>query len=152
MDLRQALSKNFIPLPATSILGREKELEELIGLLEQHTVVTIAGPGGIGKTRLAIELCHSVKDKFWNEIIYLSMATLTEAREFLPALADILGITEAANRTLTESVSEVLSNEEVVLVLDNLEHVTEAANELSQLVATCPGVKVLCTSRLPLKI
>jgi len=124
----------------------------LIQLLEQHSVITITGTGGIGKTRIALEVCNRVKDKFWDEIVFLSMATLTEAREVLPILADNLGITETGNRTLAEGVSEVLSNRELVLVLDNLEHVTEAANEISKLIATCPSVKVLCTSRTPLKI
>lgn len=152
MDNLQDISKNFIPSPPSPILGREQEIEELIQLMEQHSVVTITGTGGIGKTRLAIELCNRVKDKYWDEVVYLSMATLTNAREVLPLMADDLGIAEAANRTLTESVTEVLSHKEVVLVLDNLEHVSEAANEISQLVTLCPGVKVLCTSRTPLKI
>lgn len=152
MEILPSISKSFIPLPRTKILGREKEVEELIQLMEQHSVVTITGTGGIGKTRIALELCNRVKGKFWDEVVYLSMATLTEAKEVLPTLADDMGITETASRTLAESVSEVFSDKEVVLVLDNLEHVTEASNEISLLIASCPGVKVLCTSRTPLKI
>ncbi len=152
MELREAISKNVIPLPTTPLLGREKEVEELVQLLEQHSVVTITGTGGIGKTRIAIEICHNLKENYWYEIFYLSLATLTEAREILPPLADSLGITETSNRTLANAVSEVLADKAVVLVLDNLEHVTEAAHEIAQLVATCPGVKVLCTSRVPLRI
>ena len=121
-------------------------------MMEQHHVVTITGPGGIGKTRIAIEICHRTNNKFWDDIVFVSMATLTEELEIMPALADDLGISEASKRSLATGVSEVLSNKEVVLVLDNLEHVTSAANEIAELISACPGVKVLCTSRTPLKI
>lgn len=152
MKTQHSLLKGIIPIPRTPILGREKEVEELTHLLEQHSVVTITGTGGIGKTRVAIEICQRINTETPDNIFFVSMATLTDTKEVMPALADVLGITETTNRLLAVGVAEVLSNNQVVLVLDNLEHVISAASEISELVATCPDVKVLCTSRTPLKI
>lgn len=144
--------KGLVPLPTTPILGREKEIQELIGLLEQHKVVTITGTGGLGKTKLAIEICHRINAEIADDILFVSMATLTAAEKVMPVLVDVLGITETANRQLWVGVAEALSNKRVVLVLDNLEHIISAASEIVQLIITCPGMKVLCTSRTPLKI
>lgn len=152
MDRRQFISKRFIPGTVTPILGRDNEVEDLIHLLELHQVVTITGTGGIGKTRLAIELCYRLSQEAFLDLIYLSMATLTEAKSLMPVLVDHLGITETNNRTLVAAVSEVLYDKHMLLVLDNLEHVTEASGEISQIISTCPGIRVLCTSRTPLKI
>ena len=152
MERQHHLLKSFLPIPAAQILGREKEVQELIHLLEQYSVVTITGTGGIGKTRIAIEICHRINTEPLDDLIFVSMATLTDAREVMPTLANVLGITESANRPLAVGVAEVLFNKQLLLVLDNLEQVTSAAKEISKLVTICPGVKVLCTSRTPLKI
>lgn len=148
----KSLFKNFVPIPVTPILGREKEIIELTSLLDQHPVVTVTGTGGIGKTRIAIELCKRIEKEIPDNILFVSMATLTEAKEVMPALADILGITETADRPLAVAVAEVLSPKQAFLVLDNLEHIISAGGEISELVARCPGLKILCTSRTPLKI
>ncbi|MCB0665936.1 MAG: helix-turn-helix domain-containing protein [Saprospiraceae bacterium] len=144
--------KGFVPIPATPILGREKEIAELTSLFKHHKVVSVTGTGGIGKTRIAIELCNRIGKEIPDNIIFVSMATLTEATEVMPALADILGIAETADRPLAIGVSEVLSYQQSFLVIDNLEHVISAGGEISKLIARCPDLKILCTSRTPLKI
>ncbi|MEZ4896597.1 MAG: helix-turn-helix domain-containing protein [Saprospiraceae bacterium] len=141
-----------IPVPANSILGRQKEVEELIQLLGHHTVVTITGTGGIGKTRLAIEICQRLPKGSFDEIVFVSMATLTDAREVMPEVAGKLGITEYANQSPAIGVAEALNKKQILLVLDNLEHVDSASKEISELISACPQAKVLCTSRTPLKI
>ncbi len=144
--------KNQIPIPATPILGREKEIEELREMLNKHQVITLTGTGGIGKTRTSLEICHRLKNSYQDGIVFVSMATLTDASEVMPTLADIFGITESASRDLTIGVSHYLKDKKLLLVLDNLEHVISAAYEISELIAKCPGLKILCTSRTPLKI
>lgn len=146
LERQHALLKSFIPMPTTPILGREKEVEELIELLRHHHVVTITGTGGIGKTRVAIEICQRIKSETLDDFIYVSMATLTDAREVMPTLANVLGISESAHRTMADGVAEVLFNRQALLVLDNLEQVISAARKISELVAKCPDVRVLCTS------
>lgn len=152
LEIEHSLFKSIIPKYATPILGREKEVEELIELLRHHHVVTITGTGGVGKTRVAIEICQRTTSETLDEIIFVSMATLTDAREVMPTLANVLGISESANRRTADGVAEVLFNRQVLLILDNLEQVISAASEISELVEKCPGVRVLCTSRTPLKI
>jgi predicted ATPase/AraC-like DNA-binding protein len=147
-----SLQNNHIPLPSSPIFGRDKEIKALKTLLEKHPVVTITGTGGVGKTRISFELCQQLKQDYQDGIVFVSMATLTDSREVMPALANALGITESASRYLAEGVADILFNKNVLLVLDNLEHVISAANEISDLVSQCPKVKILCTSRTPLKI
>ncbi|CAN0475431.1 unnamed protein product, partial [Scytosiphon promiscuus] len=151
-DQLSGRSNGYLPRPVTPILGREKEVKNLIDLLDKHQLVTITGTGGIGKTRISFEICHHLNPEFPEGIIFLSMATLTDAKEVIPTLANALGITESESRKLAEGVTDILSNKKMLIVLDNLEHVISAAKEISNLVALCPKVKILCTSRTPLKI
>ncbi|MEM9887201.1 MAG: NB-ARC domain-containing protein [Bacteroidota bacterium] len=141
-----------IPTPVTPILGRKKQVEELSELLQQHRILTITGAGGIGKTRISLEICNAIQQEFQDGIFFVSMATLNDAKEVIPTLADSLGVTEVGGRDLAEGVSSVLSDKKVLLTLDNLEHVISASYEISNLIAQCPNLSVLCTSRTPLKI
>ena len=147
-----ALLKGSIPVPATSILGREKDLNQVIGLLAEHKVVTITGTGGMGKTRLSLEVCKRLKSDFRDGIAFVSMATLTDATEVMPTLANTLEIAEAEGRTEVDAVAALIADKKALLVLDNLEQVVSAAREIADLVSKCSNLKILCTSRTPLKI
>ncbi|MBK8652748.1 MAG: tetratricopeptide repeat protein [Haliscomenobacter sp.] len=147
-----AILKSFIPVPATPLLGREKEVKELIGLLDTQKIVTLTGTGGMGKTRLALEICHLIKPVYQDGIAFVSMATLTDATEVMPTLAAALDIKDAEGRGLIEGVAALVSDKKALLVLDNLEHVISAAQEIAELSSHCPNLKILCTSRTPLKI
>jgi predicted ATPase/AraC-like DNA-binding protein len=144
--------QNNIPVASTPILGRKKELEELLELLKKHPVVTITGAGGIGKTRISLELCQNAQGDFQDGIVFISMATLANDSKVTPVLANALGITESASRELSDGLYDILFNKEMLLVIDNLEHIASAGPEISQLIVGCPDLTILCTSRTPLKI
>ncbi len=143
---------NIIPIPATTLFGRDKELTELTELLKENRVITIVGSGGMGKTRLALELSHRLKDKFSGNVVFASMAALTAAEDMIPTLANTLGIKEAEGRTLMKGITSVIGDRKALLVLDNLEQVIAVAPQIAELISTCPNLKILTTSRTPLKI
>lgn len=143
---------SFAPIPSTTILGRGQEIIDILGLLKSHRIVTITGTGGIGKTRLVIEICHRINIDLWDNAYYVSMATLTDARAIIPTLANKLGVLESANRSLATGIYENISVSKTLLVIDNLEHISSAPIEIAELILNCPNVHILCTSRTPLKI
>ena len=152
INLQTAMKKSAVPLSPFPLLGREKEVNELISLLSKNQIVTITGTGGIGKTRTAIEIGHLLKHEFQEGVLFISMSTLTEAQEITPHIANALGITESSTRPLGEGVAEYLSNKNMLLILDNLEQISSAAREISEIAANCPKSQILCTSRTPLDI
>lgn len=149
---RFATLKSTVPEPATQILGRGKEVGDIIELLNKHRVVTITGTGGMGKTRLSLEICKRLKSNFQDGIGFVSMATLTDAKEVMPTLSSALDIKEAGGRKMVRGVADLIMDKKAFLVLDNLEHVIAAAHEIAELISLCPNLKILCTSRTPLKI
>lgn len=149
---RFATLKSFIPTPATPLLGREREVKEVIELLDTQKIITLMGTGGMGKTRLALEICNLIKPAYQDGIAFVSMATLTDATEVMPTLSAALDIKDAEGRGLTEGVAALISDKKALLVLDNLEHVISAGREIAELSSYCPNLKILCTSRTPLKI
>jgi predicted ATPase/class 3 adenylate cyclase len=147
-----AILRSTIPAPATPLLGREKEIEELIDLIEDNSIVTITGPGGMGKTRIALELCHRLSDEFPDGIAFVSMASITEASEFIPTLASALDIREAEGRELFDGLTLLIGDKDVLLAIDNLEQIISAAPVIAELVARSPDLKIITTSRTPLRI
>src|SRR6478736_7643940 len=141
-----------IPVPATTLFGRDKELKELIELIYENRVVSIIGSGGMGKTRLSLELCHQLKDKFGGNIVFAPMASLTAAEEVIPSLANILGVKEAEGRNFLKGISTVIGDRKALIVLDNLEQVISVAPQIAELISNCPNLKIVATSRTPLKI
>jgi hypothetical protein len=141
-----------LPDPGTPLLGRDADLTALIGLLEQHRVVTVTGPGGIGKTRTAIEVCHRLASRFLDGIAFVSLAAVTDASDFMPALANTLGVKEAEGRSQAEGIVALIGDKRALLLLDNLEQVVSAAPEIAVLVSGCPELRILTTSRTLLRI
>ncbi len=146
-----SLGFNF-PSPENPVLGREKELSELIGLINCTKVVTITGPGGMGKTRLSLEICRLSGPQFADGIAFVSMATLTESSEVMHTLATVLDVKQAEGRKFIDGVAALIADKKALLVLDNLEQVISAASEIVELSSRCPNLKILTTSRTPLKI
>ncbi|GCE15933.1 LuxR C-terminal-related transcriptional regulator [Tengunoibacter tsumagoiensis] len=143
-----------IPKLLTSFVPREKELTSLRQLL-LHTEVrllTLTGPGGVGKTRLALELAHRMRNDFSAGVTFVSLASITEIELVLPTIAQVLGIKERPKQTQEERVLDFLHNKELLLVLDNFEQVAYAASSLPLLLAGCPQVKLLITSRAVLHL
>lgn len=128
-----------LPEPETPLLGRDGDLSAGVDLLERHRVVTVTGPGGIEKTRMAIEVCQRLASRFLDGVAFVSLAAVTDAADFAPAMAEALDVKEAEGRSLTDDVAGLIADKEALLLLDNLEQVVSAAPEVATLVSTCPG-------------
>src|SRR5688572_13755648 len=144
--------RNNLPLQPTPLVGREKEVSEVCDLVrgEETRLLTLTGPGGIGKTRLALQAAADLLEDFPDGTYLMLLATLTEAELFLPAVAETLGVRETGEQPLDESLKDYLHERRLLLVLDNFEQVLEAAPTVTELLAVAPGLKVLATSRAPL--
>jgi predicted ATPase len=146
--------RNNLPLQPTPLIGREKEVSKVCDLLrhDETRLLTLTGPGGIGKTRLALQAAADLLDDFSDGTFFAPLATLSEAEQFLPAVAETLGVKETGDQPLDESLKDYLSERSLLLVLDNFEQVPGAAPEVTELLAEAPGLKVLATSRAPLAL
>jgi predicted ATPase/class 3 adenylate cyclase len=144
--------RNNLPLQPTPLIGREKEVSEVCDLLrgDETRLLTLTGPGGTGKTRLALQAAADLLDDFSDGAFLVPLATLTEAELLLPTVAETLGVRESGEQPLDESLKDYLSERRVLLVLDNFEQVLGAAPTVTELLAGAPGLKVLATSRAPL--
>ena len=142
-----------IPTPATPLVGRASELDALVTSIEAQTggLFTLTGPGGVGKTRLAIEVAHRLEPTYADGVAFVELATVTQADRVPDAIARALGISPRANAGI-EQLTALLASRELLLVLDNLEQVIDAAPFIAQLNAACPGLTVLVTSRVRLRI
>lgn len=140
------------PVPATPLIGRDNELGELEDLLAQRGVrlVTLTGPGGVGKTRLVLELARRLGPDFAQGACFVDLAAVRQPDLVLPAIAQTLGIHESRRRPLSETVCDALIDEEMLLIFDNFEHVVESAAIVAELLATSEGIMALATSREPL--
>jgi predicted ATPase/class 3 adenylate cyclase/Tfp pilus assembly protein PilF len=144
--------RNNLPLQPTPLIGREKEISEVCDLVrgDETRLLTLTGPGGIGKTRLALQAAADLLDEFPDGTFFVPLATLSEVELLLPTVAETLGVRETAEQPLEESLKDYLSERRLLLLLDNFEQVLGAAPAVTELLAGAPGLKVLATSRTPL--
>jgi predicted ATPase/class 3 adenylate cyclase/Tfp pilus assembly protein PilF len=144
--------RNNLPLQPTPLIGREKEVAQVCDLLrgDETRLLTLTGPGGTGKTRVALQAAADLLDDFPDGTFFAQLATLTEAELFLLALAETLEVREIGEQPLDESLKDYLSERQLLLLLDNFEQVLGAAPTVTELLAVAPGLKVLATSRAPL--
>ena len=128
-----------LPEPTTPLVGRAADLASLVELAREHRVVTITGPGGVGKTRIVVELGRLLAPEFLDGVAFVALADVTDPAEFLPALADALDVKEAEGRTLGEGVAALIGDKKALLLLDNLEQVVAAAPDVARLDRALPG-------------
>ena len=147
-----AMLPSNLPDPVGPVLGRAADLASLIELARGHRVVTITGPGGVGKTRIVIELGRQLASEFLDGVAFVALADVTEPADFLPALADALDVKEAEGRTLGDGIVSLIGDRTALLLLDNLEQVVAAASDVAGLVDSCPELRIVTTSRTPLRI
>jgi len=141
------------PAALTSFIGRAKPVREVAGLVEEHRLVTVAGPGGAGKTRLACEVARAVAGRFADGAWLAELAPEQDPVLVVAVVAAVLGVREQPGVPLAETLARALTRRQLLLVLDNCEHVIGAAAELcAGLLAACDEVRVLATSREPLRI
>ncbi|HLZ73148.1 MAG TPA: LuxR C-terminal-related transcriptional regulator, partial [Dehalococcoidia bacterium] len=143
---------NNLPLSLTSFIGRERELDAVLGLVLQHRLVTLTGPGGTGKTRLAIRAAEDLLDAFPGGVFFVDLAPLRDPEHVPAALARVLGLRESPEQPLIDTLRFFLRERTVLLVLDNFEHLMPAAPFVAGLLSACPGLRVLATSREPLRL
>lgn len=143
-----------LPIQPTALIGRDHELKELVSLLGrgEARLVTLTGPGGIGKTRLALQLAAELIEHFPGGVFFVSLAPITDQTLLIPTVAQTLGVREQGGVPLLETLSNHLHEERMLLLLDNFEQIVEAAPAIASLLASVPGLNVLTTSRVPLHL
>jgi predicted ATPase len=142
----RSLSQAQLPVALDPIVGRKRELAELVRLFTHDgaRLVTLTGPGGVGKTRLALAASGELVDSFRDGVAFVELATIRQPELVLPAIAEALGA--------QGDVVAHLGDREQMVLLDNLEQVVDAAPDVARLLTQCPGVRILATSREPLRV
>jgi predicted ATPase/DNA-binding CsgD family transcriptional regulator len=143
----------YLPEEPNTFIGRERELVELRQLLHQTRALTLSGPGGIGKTRLALRLLASAAAEFPAGVWFAELADLRQPELVVSRIAAVIGITEEAGRPLLETLGDALRPRRMLLALDNCEHLLDACAEVARhLLASAPGLRLVNTSREPLSV
>ena len=145
---------NNLPIQPTPLIGREREVASLGQLLRLIDVrlVTLTGPGGTGKTRLALQEAAELSDLGWRGIYFVDLAPVSDSAQVIPTIASTLGLREERGRSPLECLKEEIDQNRVLLLLDNFEQVLDAAVQVSDLLVACPQLKILVTSRAVLRV
>ncbi|MDQ4004868.1 MAG: hypothetical protein M3135_01010 [Actinomycetota bacterium] len=141
---------NNLPQPLTSLVGRQTEIEEAVRLIGEHRLLTLTGPGGTGKTRLAIAAGSELLPSVRHGAFFVDLAPLLEPDQVGPAVCQTLGVAEEGGTRLDETLFGWLAEKDLLLILDNFEHLLPAASWVDGLLAGAEGLRVMVTSRTPL--
>lgn len=145
---------NNLPSQPTQMVGRQTELEEINRLLADEAVrlVTLIGPGGTGKTRLALQTGAELIDRFHDGTYFIDLAPIRDPNSVLTAIARTIGLNESSNGSMLDDLKDQLREKAMLLLLDNFEQVTAAAVQVASLLQFCPHLKLLATSREALRV
>ncbi len=149
-----AVPRRTLPITSTSLVGRANDVEAVSALLERPDVrlVTLTGPGGIGKTRLAIAVGEAVVERLSLPVTFVSLEASTTGSDVIPRMAAEAGVVLEGTRSARDALVEHLADRSEVFVLDNLEQVRGAAEEVEELLGRSPGLKIIATSRVVLRL
>jgi predicted ATPase/class 3 adenylate cyclase/DNA-binding CsgD family transcriptional regulator len=145
---------NNLPIQPTPFIGREQEVESCEQLLvrEEVRLLTLTGPGGIGKTRMALQVAAELGELFPDGLYFVNLAPLRDSGFVVPTIAQVLDVKELAEQPVLDLLKVFLREQQLLLLLDNFEHVVSAAVQVAELLAACPQLKVLVTSRMILHV
>lgn len=149
LGVTQSTIPNNLPVRGTSFVGRDLELAEISQLLAEHRLLTLLGSGGVGKSRLALQVAQQrlSEAQFTDGVYFVALDALTSAEAFPSSLATALGLSLQGGEDALAQITHYLGEKRILLVLDNFEHIIEAARLVSYLLYTCPNLSVLVTSR-----
>lgn len=145
-------SSSPLPESLNSFVGRQREMTQVPQLLSRHRLVTLSGPGGIGKTRLAVQVGIEIAAQFAGGVFFVVLAPITEPGLVVHTMAQAVGVRDLGGRPLLDRLTDALQTKRVLLMLDNFEHVLAASKDVVELLAGCQHLKILITSRSPLRV
>jgi non-specific serine/threonine protein kinase len=157
-DVAQAMqgapARNNLPVEATPLVGREREVESVIGLLQRSDVrlLTVTGAAGTGKTRIALAAGQRLAGAFRDGVFFVALDAIRQPELVASSIAQTVGVREQRGRSIASSLNDELRNKRALLLLDNFEQLLDAAATIATLVASAPEIKVLITSQAPLRI
>ncbi len=147
-----SVGSSILPLALTSFVGREVELAEIASLVREHRLVTVTGPGGVGKTQMALHAAAALSEAGEAAVCFVGLAPVTDPALVVTAIASTVGVQEVPNHPLLEALLAYLKNRTMLLLLDNCEHVmAEARAAAEALLLNCPQIRILGTSREPFR-
>jgi predicted ATPase/DNA-binding SARP family transcriptional activator len=146
--LEKTKPKHNLPVHLTTFIGRERERQEIAGLITNNRLLTLIGAGGIGKTRLALQTVQALRNDYPDGVWFIPLESLADEDLVTQTVASFLGIPEPADQNLTETLVNALQGQSLLLILDNCEHLLDACARLAEmLLKNCPNLKILATSR-----
>jgi predicted ATPase/DNA-binding SARP family transcriptional activator len=152
-ETRKDFPKTNLPVPLTSFFGRDKEVDQVLKLMRQNRLVTLTGSGGVGKTRLAIQSSNKMLPRFKDGVWWVTLVGLNDPWLVPQAIAKVMEVRETSNEPIIETLKTDLKSKELLIVLDNCEHLIEASARYAELLlSACPKLKILATSREQLGI
>jgi predicted ATPase/class 3 adenylate cyclase len=143
---------NNLPTQLTSFVGRQAELQEGLRLLRSSRLLTLTGPGGIGKTRLSLQIAAAAADDFPDGVWFVPLEPVRERDLVAPTIARVIGVTDKANRPVLDGIAEALGNGRVLFVVDNFEQAIDAAPVLPEMLARSQGLRIIVSSRIALRV